>query len=159
MKKIDYLFLVIGIIFTLIVCRVASSTTTTPSTSSVPSTPIAEKRAEETQKVINIQNEQLKKNAVKAVFAEINGQYDKVKGKAVFAEGKVSGLNNKNTLNVFSNFTLSQSEGNGVGIYHIRNVSEMKDLKDGDTVVVYGKIDEPLESGMPSIVAWIIEKK
>ena len=111
------------------------------------------------QKVIDADNAKLKTEAVKADFVEINGHYDKVKARAVFAEGKITAVDYKNVMDLFPSFTLSQKEGDGYGMYHVRNVSDSKDLKDGDTVKVYGKIGEPNASGMPTIMCTVIEKK
>lgn len=105
-------------------------------------------------------NEKLKKEAVKADFVKLNGNSKDNKDLKVFAEGKVSTVDYKNVMDVFPSFTLTQEEGNGFGIYHITNVLSVEGLKDGDTVKIYGTVDEETsKDGSIKINATIIEKK
>ena len=124
-------------------------------------TPAIDQKAE-SQKVIDADNVKLKAEATKADFVEINGHYDQVKAKAVFAEGKVSAIDSGGVFSALPNFSLSQKEGSGFGIYLIVDMFNELDLKDGDTVKVYGHVSDPkLNKAWPGPTIWcpIVEKK
>lgn len=104
-------------------------------------------------------NQELKNQAVQANFVEINGHTSELKNKKVFAVGKISVVDYQDTMDVFPSFTLSQKESNGFGIYHITNALNIKGLKDGDNVKIYGTIDGMTKDKMPKIIATIIEKQ
>ncbi|WP_206153060.1 hypothetical protein [Clostridium cadaveris] len=119
--------------------------------------PTETKKEEPTREELN---EKLKKEAVKADFVKLNGHSKENKDLKVFAEGKISIVDYKNTMDLFPSFTLTQEEGTGVGMYHITNILSVEGLKDGDTVKIYGVVDEePSKAGLIKITATIIEKK
>ncbi|MBS4958920.1 MULTISPECIES: hypothetical protein [Clostridium] len=118
-----------------------------------------QKKDEKEQKVSQEDlNEQLKKEAVKADFVELNGNTDKNKNLKVFAEGTISVVDYDRVMDIFPSFTLTQEEGEGYGIYHISNVLSVEGLKDGDKVKVYGVVDGENDSGLIKISATVIEK-
>lgn len=104
-------------------------------------------------------NEQLKKEAVKAEFVQLNSNIDKNKNLKVFAEGTISVVDYDNVMDVFPSFVLTQKEGEGSGMYHISNVLDVKGLKDGDNVKIYGVVNGTNDSGIIKISATIVEKK
>ena len=147
MKKIMYL-LSIGLIVALLGCGTSASTST-PTTA-----PTVDQKAE-SQKRIDADNAKLKMEAVKANFIEINGHYDKVKAKPVFAEGKISVVDNTYAVGI-PNFLLNQGGGS---LFYILNGSDTLDLKDGDMVKVYGRVTDPKEGiGMPTIMCTVVER-
>jgi len=150
MKKILYL-LSIGLMVSLLGC----GTTVNAPESTTPVVDQVAKQEADGKKAID----DLRTNAVKADFVEINGHYDQVKHKAVFAEGKVSAVSNSG----IPSFLLSQKEGSGWGIYYIVNTSSIVDLKSGDTVKVYGYVSDtkltPAACDGPVIWCSIVEKK
>ena len=103
-------------------------------------------------------NEELKKEAVKADFVELNGNVEKNKSLKVFAEGTISVVDYDNVMDLFPSFLLTQEEGEGYGMYHITNILGIEGLKDGDIVKIYGVVDGKNDSGMVKITATVIEK-
>ena len=116
----------------------------------------------QTNKVTEKENpsEKLKKEAIKAEFVKINGHEKANENLKVYAEGKISVVDYEKKLDVFPSFILSQEEDKGFGVYHISNILGKEGLKDGDEVKIYGVVSgEKNKSGMPVILATIIEKK
>jgi len=110
-----------------------------------------QKVADANQEVLNAQ---LKKDAVKADFVEINGHIDKFVGKPVFTEGKVF-----IPVEGSPYFELTTVEGDGFGMYVVTNASGVYGLKDGDMVKIYGKVGSPdQKTGMPTIACWTWER-
>ena len=143
MKKVVYLLTLI-IILTLFGCGTPANTPK-PAVSTVDQ--VAKQEADGKKAIID-----LKEKAVKADFVEINGHYDKVKAKAVFAEGKISALSNSGV----PNFLLNQGGGS---LFYIMNASDTQDLKDGDMIKIYGQVTNPKEGGgIPSIWCSVVEK-
>ena len=128
-----------------------------------PTAPVsAADQATASQKRIDADNVKLKAIATKADFVEINGHYDQVKNKAVFAEGKVSAVDNNGVFSALPNFSLTTKEGTGFGGYLIVDMNHTLDLKDGDTVKVYGHVTNPkLNKAWPGPTIWcpIVEKE
>ncbi|MGP9039836.1 DNA-binding protein [Cytobacillus kochii] len=101
-------------------------------------------------------NEQLKKEAEKADFVEINVD-NPPEGKKLFIDGKVSLL----TEGDFDEFILTTDEGPGEhGMYGIQLANTTDAVySEGDEVRVYGVVNGKDETGMPKILATILEKK
>ena len=145
---------VIGYLFILFIAFAIYAVVSTPTkttTAPVTKVPVID------QKAIDTDNVKLKAEAVKANFIEINGHYDKVKAKAVFAKGEISVPKN-DFKDGLPSFTLSQPEGSGFGMYRVLNGSGIYDLKEGETVTVYGKVTEPDATGMPTIMGTVVER-
>ena len=104
-------------------------------------------------------DQKLKSEAIKADFVTINGHTDENRDLKVFAEGKISVVDYQKVMDSFPSFLLSQKEDDGYGIYHISNMLSFPNLKDGDNVIVYGVLDGVDKSGIPRIIATIIEVK
>jgi len=154
MRKIAWL-LVIGLMFSSVGCGATVPQQEAAAKNAQTAQQTQLKKDEADQKVADAQ---LKKDAVKADFVEINGHADKVIGKAVFAEGKVSVPEN-DYKNGIPSFTLTTAEGNGFGVYAVENISRVYGLKDGDMVKIYGKVGEPdQKTGMPTIACWTWER-
>lgn len=81
--------------------------------------------------------EEIKREATKANFVELNSGATELLAKKVFVEGKVSFID---TTTVPKTFTLTSTEDNGYGMYTITFYDEaVGDLiTDGDTVKVFG---------------------
>lgn len=143
MKKVVYLLTLI-IILTLFGCGTPANT---PKTAVSTVDQVAKQEADGKKAIVD-----LKAKAVKADFIEINGHYDQVKTKAVFAEGKVSAVSNSGV----PSFLLNQGGGS---LFYIMDGSGTQDLKDGDMVKIYGHVTNPKEGdGMPSIWCSVVEK-
>lgn len=104
-------------------------------------------------------NENLKQAAEKADFVKINGHTDEYKNIKVYAEGAISSVDYDNIFDIFPSFALSQVEGEGYGVYHITNALSVPDLKDGDSVIVYGVVTGVSNLGAPKISATVVEKR
>lgn len=104
------------------------------------------------------EEESIKDTAIEADFIEINGK-EEANGMRVFAEGEISNVDYDNVMDVLPSFLLSQKEGDGYGMYHITNAISLEGLEDGDIVIIYGLVDGTSDSGMPRIIATIIEPK
>lgn len=103
-------------------------------------------------------NNNLKKEAIKAEFTVLNGHNAEKADLKVFAEGEISAVDYNKVMDVFPSFLLSQKEGDGYGMYHISNLLDIKGLKNGDNVKVYGTVDKELsKDGIIKINATIIE--
>ncbi|EDT84662.1 hypothetical protein [Clostridium botulinum] len=151
MKKIISLLFIVLISLGLFGCGAATNKDTT---ASIKQETKQEEKKEPTQEELN---EKLKKEAVEADFVKINA--GKAKNMKVFAEGKISAVDNESKLDIFPSFMLTQKRENGYGVYHVRNVLSVQGLKDGDTVKIYGIVEEKdKETGMPIISATVIEK-
>lgn len=102
-------------------------------------------------------NAQLKQRATKADFIELNGKNAPV-GKSVYATGSVMSVIKPGSL---GEFMLSVEEGDGYGIYIIRNL-DLGNSVDEENIQVtlwgsyYGKHEK---LGGPVILATIIEKQ
>ncbi len=108
-------------------------------------------------------NAQLKKDATKADFVQLNGHEDQYKDKKVYVEGTVSFISQAGAPG--REFTMSVQEGNGYGDYGItsldteHNYNIGKDIVEGNKVKIYGTVEGKNSEGMPHIVAIIIEKE
>lgn len=93
-------------------------------------------------------NKEIEKKAVKGDFVKING--DEMNGKEVFVKGEVSNIISDG---VMPTFDIKTKEGNGYGLYEIKLISKdmLKDIEEGKTVTVYGKVLGKNDSGMPQI--------
>lgn len=100
-------------------------------------------------------NEQLKEEAVKADFVELNVDTPP-DGKKVYIEGEVSLL----TAGTVDEFVLTSEEETGKGMYKIEFADTTDvDYSEGDQVRVYGAVNGKDEVGMPKVLATILEKK
>ena len=101
-------------------------------------------------------NKKIKSTAVKATFAQLNGNEDQYKGKSFFIEGAVTNVDNTNSI--LPLFTVTVKEENGFGMYDILNFNKTN-IKKGDTVKVYGKLNGKSKNGAPELSGNIIEKE
>lgn len=99
-------------------------------------------------------NEELKKEAVRADFVELNVD-NPPEGKNVFAEGVVSSLSE----GAMDEFTLTTNEEKGHGMYKVimANTTDVE-YAEGEIVRIYGGTSGKNKNGMPEILASIIEK-
>lgn len=99
-------------------------------------------------------NKKIVDNAVKADFIKINE--NQMNGKSIFATGEVSNINSDEVL---PTFTLKAPEGDGFGVYEIVLVDNemLKDIEEGKTITVYGKVMDKNDSGMPRISGNLIK--
>lgn len=99
-------------------------------------------------------NKKIAKEAVKADFIKIND--NQMYGKSVFATGEVSNIIPDA---VFPTFTLKVPEDDGYGVYEISLVDKgmLKDIEEGKTITVYGKVMDRNDSGMPRISGNLIK--
>lgn len=115
-------------------------------------TPVVETSRESNEPTQEELNAQLKEEATAIGFVAANSgeiaENTKVtlKGevKVIFSEG------------VAGKFSLTTTEGERFGVYTIVNLS-MTETAEGDEVTIYGTFDGKDESGIPQIVATIIE--
>lgn len=162
MKKIIIIIISVFIIATLIGC---SSSSTTPQNTSQNQNATQNQNTAQGNLTTNKEptqeelNQKLKEEATKADFIQINGHEDELVNKKVYAEGKISVVDYEKVMDLFPSFLLSQKEGDGYGVYHVTNVLNVPDLKDGDTVKVYGTLKGKDKTGGPKINATIIEKQ
>lgn len=100
-------------------------------------------------------NEKLKAEAVQVEFVKANaGEYNE--GDRLFVKGEVDVLEDDS---VFVKFLISAEEGEGYGMYNVEGVNITDtEFSEGDTVTVYGSYKGESESGLPLIIATIIEK-
>lgn len=108
-------------------------------------------------------NTQLKKDATKADFVQLNGYENQYKDKKVYVEGTVSFISQTGAPG--GEFDVKVQEGNGYGDYGItsldteHNYNIGKDIVEGSKVKAYGTVEGKNSEGMPHIVAVIIEKE
>ena len=115
-------------------------------------TPVEETSGESNEPTQEELNAQLKEEATTIGFVAANaGEVPKnakvtLKGvvKVIFSEG------------VAGKFSVTTTEGEGYGVYKIVNLS-MTEPVEGNEVTIYGTFDGKDESGIPQIVATIIE--
>ena len=115
-------------------------------------TPVEETSGESNEPTQEELNAQLKEEATAISFVAANaGEVPKnakvtLKGvvKVIFSEG------------VAGKFSFTTTEGEGYGVYTIVNLS-MTEPVEGNKVTIYGTFDGKDESGIPQIVATIIE--
>lgn len=96
--------------------------------------------------------------AVPADFVQING--GNWYGKSVSITGQVTVIDKEGATYVLPNFTTSQPEGDGYGVYIVvvTDKTMLDKIADGQTVTVYGSVYEPDEkTGLPVIVEHEIE--
>lgn len=159
MKKKNIVFLICFILICFIFVGCGSSKATSSarkSNESSTSTKAPSKKNQPTQAELNTK---FKAEAIKADLVQINEYEDAYKNKKVYVEGKVYAVNYEGDINEVPNFTLWQLEGNGYGVYTIINHINVKGLKHGDTVKVWGTLEGKSKSGAPNIVAAIIERE
>lgn len=152
MKRVLSAIILLTLTLTLVGCgEKVSQTSDTKNISSK----VIEKTDEKTDEEID---KEIKDNAVAVNFVEINN--DNWEGKAVYAEGTVSGYTPGSP---FITFTLSVKEADGYGVYNIQTSDiineEFANINDGDVVKIYGKVDIKNDLGMPTIFARMVEKK
>lgn len=101
-------------------------------------------------------NKKIQDEAVKADFVQIND--GKMKNKSVFVEGKISNIIEDP---VMPKFTLTSKEGNGNGIYTIVVFQKelMKNIKEGNTITVYGKVMDKDNSGITEISGNVLKQQ
>lgn len=99
-------------------------------------------------------NKKIAKEAVKADFIKIND--NQMYGKSVFATGEVSNIIPDA---VFPTFNLKVPEDDGYEVYEISLVDKgmLKDIEEGKTITVYGKVMDRNDSGMPRISGNLIK--
>jgi len=121
-------------------------------------TPAAEEK-EATDKVAETKgpsqeelNEKLKAEAIKLDFVAANGG-EVAKDTKVTITGKVTNINEEG---VGGTFTVTTTEGDGYGMFTVKNFT-LKDVTMDSEVTVYGTFDGKDELGAPSIIASIIE--
>ena len=114
---------------------------------------VSSKNNQETQNDIN---KKIKSTAVKANFVQLNGHEDQYKGKSFFIEGEVTNIDNTNS--VLPLFTVKTKEESGFGMYDILNFNKT-DVKQGDKIKVYGKLDGKSKNSAPELSGNIIEKE
>jgi hypothetical protein len=158
MKNMIGIILSITLVFILGGCASSYTTTQNKNTATKIDSPKPDKSKpkEPTQEELN---EKLKLEATKADFVQLNGHEDNFKDKKLYAEGKISTVDYDKVMDLFPSFTLSQQEGTGYGMYHIVNILNVPNLKDGDTVKIYGTLDGKDTTGMTKITSTVIEKK
>lgn len=99
-------------------------------------------------------NEELKQDAVRADFVELNVD-NPPKDKKVFVDGEVSSLKE----GALDEFIITSKEGNGNGMYSIQLANTTNvEFKEGDIVRVYGTVDNKNELGFPQIFGTILER-
>ena len=100
-------------------------------------------------------NEKLKAEAVQVEFVKANaGEYNE--GDKLFVKGEVDVFKDDSVL---VKSLMSAEEGEGYGVYDVEgfNITDTE-FSEGDTVTVYGSYKGESESGLPLIIATIIEK-
>ncbi len=112
---------------------------------------IAKEKSELIQEKLNTQ---LKNEAVKADFVELNSEEANDKVKKVYVEGEI---NKKLKEDILEEFTLTTKEGKDYGIYKIKNMT-LDTFEEGDIIKAWGLFSGKDEMGMPTITAIIIEK-
>lgn len=118
------------------------------------STEQQENKNDMTQKELN---EQLKKEATKANFVEINVD-NPPNGKRIYIDGEVSILTEGGGIDTFT--LTSKEDNNEYGIYKIELANTTDAVySEGDIVRIYGTVNDKDETGMPKILATILEKK
>lgn len=152
MKKFISLLFVIFLSFEINGC----GKTSTISTNNDKKASTEQKMNDPTQEELN---QQLKKEAIKADFVKLNGHNSENKNLKVFAEGKIGTVDYTNVMDDVPSFVLIQKEGDAFGNYHIKNILNVKDLKDGENVIIYGTVDGTDNMHKVSIIATVIEKK
>ena len=104
--------------------------------------------------------DKLEKEAIKANFVKMSKNVNQYIGTKVYATGKITSVDYKGLASKYPTFMLSQKESNGYGIYYVYNMKNVKGLKDGDTVKIYGTIKGTDKLGfIPSIAATIVKKE
>lgn len=99
-------------------------------------------------------NEELKQDAVRADFVELNVD-NPPKDKKVFVDGEVSSLKE----GALDEFIITSKEGNGNGMYSIQLANTTNvEFNEGDFVRVYGTVDNKNALGFPQIFGTILEK-
>lgn len=151
MKKILVSMLAILLVFALVACSNGDSEEkTTSKTEEIVNKESTEKGPSQ-QKL----NEKLKKEAVKADFVELNVD-NPPEGKKVYIDGEVSALN-KGPMDEFV-LTSKEDKGNGMYMIKLANTTDVE-FSEGDQVRVYGVVNGKDDTGMPKVLATIIEKK
>lgn len=154
-RKLFVVMLLILSVFIVGGCGSAATSNKTEQPASSASDQTKSSTIEKTQEEANAQ---LKAEAEKADFVKLNGHTAEYKGLKVFTEGSISVVDYDNVMDVFPSFTLTQVENGGYGMYHITNALSIPDLKDGDTVTIYGIVSGTDSTGAIKIIATIIEK-
>ncbi|WP_158595132.1 hypothetical protein [Oceanobacillus piezotolerans] len=101
-------------------------------------------------------NEQLKEEAIEADFEKINGN-EVEEGTKLKASGEITNIFPEDLRG--GDFMLSVEESeNENGVYHVVDMKTEKiPIEEGQVVTAYGVYDGKDESGMPIIIATIIE--
>lgn len=105
--------------------------------------------AEPTQEELN---EKMKNEAIKLDFVAANGD-EIAKDTKVTISGKVTNISEEG---VGGKFTVTTIEGDGYGVYSVKNLA-LKDVSLDSEVTIYGTYDKKDDLGFPTIIATIIE--
>lgn len=155
-KRIKPIFicaLTFVLIFIVSACNRGRAQTIVPNNKSVQKNELVEESTnlkEPTQEELNAI---MKDEAIKADFVKVNGGEVEIYTKLTL-QGEVTSIMSDG---VGGEFTLTTVEGNGYGMYTILNYS-IEDVNKGDFVKVWGAYDGKANTGMPLIIATIIEK-
>lgn len=144
MKKLFY----IGALSALLLAACGGEEEGTPKED----TPVVETARETNEPTQEELNAQLKEEATAIDFVAANGGEIAEKTKVTIT-GKVGTVMSEGVGGVF---TVSTTEGDGAGMYTIENYSMTETAEDAE-VTIYGTFDGKDESGIPQIVAIIIE--
>lgn len=111
---------------------------------------------EQKQKEKNEEIEEIKREATRADFVELNAGKIETIAKKVFIEGEVSFIETKT---IPKSFTLTSKEGDGFGMYNITFYDEeiSNTIKEGDMVKVFGLHMGKSNLGMPRVTCEAIE--
>ncbi|WP_102707034.1 hypothetical protein [Terribacillus saccharophilus] len=102
-------------------------------------------------------NEQLKENAIKGDFVEMNGERLEI-GTPVYLEGKVSIVTNDSE--VMPKYDFVTEEGDGYGHYSITDISSSDVPSEGDRLKIYGSYHGKEEdTGIPIVYVHVVEKQ
>lgn len=157
-----YLFIISGAFFSVLLITVVTFPVQESNKEDLVNVEKEESIEKSTQEVVEVDkrsqeeiNEHLKMVAEKANFVELNVD-DPPNGKKVFIDGEITVLYENGT---FGEFMLASKEGEGYGAYNIilLNTTDIK-YWEGDQVRVYGAVNGKDESGMPQVLATILEK-
>lgn len=127
----------------------AACTEEKPETKAVSTTEETAKTDEPTQEELN---KEVKATAKAITFVAANGD-EVAKDERVTIIGKISSITSKD---VGGSFVVTTTEGDGHGMYNIVNLT-LEDIKDGQEVTLYGTYNGKDATGIPEIVATIIE--
>lgn len=153
--------IVILAVIAIMITTVIMWGTSKPSANELPSDVIP--RTSTPEKSIAESTKELKASATEADFVKLNGHANEYVGLKVFARGEISMVDYKYVFDKMSpSFALTQHQGDGYGEYHILNVANVQDLKNGDSVIIYGEViggTDEITGLTIKIMASVIEKQ